>query len=162
MVSTPSWGKLLPSNCQGIFRRRNLVFVCSYSALIKEVSHLLWNSWPSQNYQARRRGIQKWVWIGFSRDGWDVGYLPHLYFHLHLIKPTKAEWALKLRGETVLDHMTFWFGCADWQMKSCRSPFSLWDLEGKALLTSIRKEAEWQFKGHWVKISEVHRVLRTS
>ena len=29
----PSWGKSLPSNCQGIFRRRNLVFVCSYSAL---------------------------------------------------------------------------------------------------------------------------------
>ena len=36
----PSWGKLLPSNCQEIFRR-NLGFVCSYSALPKEVSHLL-------------------------------------------------------------------------------------------------------------------------
>ena len=28
-----SRGNLLPSNCQGIFRRRNLVFVCLYSAL---------------------------------------------------------------------------------------------------------------------------------
>ena len=39
----PSLGKLLllPSNRKGIVRRRNLVFVCSYSALPKEVSHLL-------------------------------------------------------------------------------------------------------------------------
>ena len=79
---------------------------------------------------------------------WDVGYLTHLYFHLHLIKPTKAEWALKVKGETVLDHMVFWFGCADRQVKTRRSPFSLWDLAGEALLTPIRKEAEWQFKCH--------------
>ena len=30
----PSWGKLLPNNCQEIFRR-NLVFACSYSALLR-------------------------------------------------------------------------------------------------------------------------------
>ena len=52
------------------------------------------------------------------------------------------------KGETVLDHVVFWFGCADRQVKACRSPFSLWDLAGKALLTPIRKEAEWQFKCH--------------
>ena len=78
---------------------------------------------------------------------WDVGYLTHLYFHSHLIKLTKAEWTLKVKGETVLDHV-FWFGCADQQVKTHRSPFSLWDLAGKALLTPIRKEAEWQFKCH--------------
>ena len=93
---------------------------------------------------------------------WDVGYLTHLYFHPHLIKPTKAEWTLKDKGETVFDHVVVWFGCADRQVKACRSPFSLWDLAGKALLTPIRKEAEWQFKCHGVEISEVHRVLRTS
>ena len=38
---------------------------------------------------------------------WDVGYLTHLCFHLHLIKPTKAEWTLKVKGETVLDHEVF-------------------------------------------------------
>ena len=43
----------------------------------------------------------------------DVGYLTHLYFHPHLIKPTKAEWTLKVKGETVLDHVVFWFSCAD-------------------------------------------------
>ena len=78
---------------------------------------------------------------------WDVGYLTHLCFHPHPIKPTKAERTLKVKGETVLDHVVFWFGSADWQVKKARlSPFSLWDLAGKALLTPIRKEAEWQYK----------------
>ena len=40
-VSMSSWGKLLPSNRQEIVWRRDLVFVCSYSSLPKEVSHLL-------------------------------------------------------------------------------------------------------------------------
>ena len=77
-----------------------------------------------------------------------MGYLTHLYFHPHLIKPTKAEWTLKVKGEAVLDHMGFWFGCADQQVKTHRSPFSLWGLSGKVLLILIRKEAEWQFKCH--------------
>ena len=42
--------------------------------------------------------------------------------------------------------VVFWFGCPDRQVKACLSPFSFWDLAGKALLTPIRKEAEWQFK----------------
>ena len=86
--------------------------------------------------------------LAFPETAWDVGYLTHLYFHLHLIKPIKADWTLKIKGETVLDHVVFWFACADWQVKTHRSPFSLWDLAGKALLTPIRKEAEWQFKCH--------------
>ena len=45
-----------------------------------------------------------------------------------------------------MDHVVFWFSCADWQVKARQSPFSLWDLAGKALLTPIRKEVEWQFK----------------
>ena len=73
----------------------------------------------------------------FLEMAWDMGYLTHLYFHPHLIKPTKTEWTLKVKGETVLDHVVFWFGCADWQVKACRSPFSLWDLAGKALFTPI-------------------------
>ena len=84
--------------------------------------------------------------LAFPETAWDVGYLTHLYFHLHLIKPTKAEWTLKVKGETVLDHVVFWFGCADRQVKTCRSPFSLWDLTGKAHLTPIRKKAKWQYK----------------
>ena len=75
-----------------------------------------------------------------------MGYLTHLCFHPHLIKSTKAERTLKVKGETVLDHVVFWFGRADRQVKTRRSPFSLWDLAGKALLTPVRKEAEWQFK----------------
>ena len=90
--------------------------------------------------------------LAFPEMAWDVGYLTHLCFHLHLIKPTKAEWTLRekqsLRGTTVLDHVMFWFSCADWWVKTRPSPFSLRDLAGKALLTPIRKEAEWQFKCH--------------
>ena len=41
-----------------------------------------------------------------------MGYLTHLYFHPHLIKPTKAEWTLKVTGKKVLDHVVFCFACA--------------------------------------------------
>ena len=82
---------------------------------------------------------------------WDVGYLTHLYFHPHLIKPTKAEWTLKVKGETVLNHVVFC--CADRQVKTHRSPLSLWDLAGKALLTQLgrRKNGnlsviEWKYQ----------------
>ena len=46
--------------------------------------------------------------LAFPETAWDMGYLTHLYFHLHLIKPTKAEWTLKVKGETALDHVVFW------------------------------------------------------
>ena len=39
-------------------------------------------------------------------------------FHLHLIKPTRAEWTLKVKGETVFDHVVFWFSQANWQVKT--------------------------------------------
>ena len=45
-----------------------------------------------------------------------------------------------------MDHVVFWFGHAGRQVTIRLSPFSLWDLAGKALLTPIKKEAEWQFK----------------
>ena len=86
--------------------------------------------------------------LTFPEMAWDVGYLTHLCFHPHPIKPTKAERTLKVKGETVLDHVVFWFGHADRPVKTRRSPFSLWDLTGRALLTPIKKEAEWQFKCH--------------
>ena len=66
--------------------------------------------------------------------------------HPHLIQPSKAERTFEVTEETVLDHVVFWFGSADWQVKTCQSPFSHWDLAGKALLTPIRKEEKWQFK----------------
>ena len=56
--------------------------------------------------------------LAFPETAWDVGYLTHPYFYPHLIKPTKAEWTLKVKGETVLDHEVFWFCCADGQVKT--------------------------------------------
>ena len=64
--------------------------------------------------------------LAFPEMAWDVGYLTHLLNIL--INPTKAKWTVKVKGETVLDHVVFWFGCADRQMKTCQSPISLWDL----------------------------------
>ena len=56
--------------------------------------------------------------LAFPEMAWDIGYLTHLYFHLHLIKSTKTQWTLKVKGETVLDHVVFWFGRADQQVKT--------------------------------------------
>ena len=84
--------------------------------------------------------------LAFLETAWDVGHIIHLCFHLHLIKPTKAEQTLKVRGETTLDNVVFWFNHTDQQVKSHQSPLSLWDLAGKALLSPVWKEVEWQFK----------------
>ena len=48
--------------------------------------------------------------LAFPGMAWDMGYLTHLCFHTHLIKPTKAEWTLREKlhlkvRETVLDHV---------------------------------------------------------
>ena len=53
---------------------------------------------------------------------------------------------MKVKGETVLDHMVFWFRCSNWQVRTLLSPFFLWDLAAKVLLIPIRKEVEWQCK----------------
>ena len=66
--------------------------------------------------------------LAFPEMAWDVGYLTYLCFHLHLIKLTKPEWILKVKGETVLEHVVFWLGHANWQVKTRQSPLSLWDL----------------------------------
>ena len=84
--------------------------------------------------------------LAFLETAWDMGYLIHLCFHLHLIKPTKAEQTVKVRGETILDNVVFWFNRTNHQVKSHQSPFSLWYLAGKAFLSPVWKEVEWQFK----------------
>ena len=53
------------------------------------------------------RGYVSEYELAFPEMAWDMGYLTHLCFHPHLIKPTKAEWTLKVKGETVLDHVVF-------------------------------------------------------
>ena len=37
--------------------------------------------------------------LAFPETAWDVGYLTHLCFHPYLIKPNKAEWTLKAKGD---------------------------------------------------------------
>ena len=56
--------------------------------------------------------------LAFPEKAWDVGYLTHLSFHPHLIKPTKPDRTLKVKGETVLDHVVFWFDHANQQVKT--------------------------------------------
>ena len=57
VVSASSRGKFLPGDCERALGGGNLVFVCLYSALPEEVSHLLWNSRSSQGCQTKRRKI---------------------------------------------------------------------------------------------------------
>ena len=84
--------------------------------------------------------------IGYSRDDLGRGVFNPSVFSS---APDQAHQdRTDFKGETVLDHMVFWFGSADQQVKTRQSPFSLWDLAGKALLTPVRKEAECQFKCH--------------
>ena len=56
--------------------------------------------------------------LAFLEMAWDMEYLTHLCFHPHLIKPTKAEWTLKVKGETVLDYVVVWFDRADRQVQT--------------------------------------------
>jgi len=86
--------------------------------------------------------------LSFLDTAWDVGYLTHLYFHPHLIKPTKAEGTLKVKGETVLDHVVFWFRLCWPAGEDTEIPLLLLELAGKVLLSPIRREAEWQLKCH--------------
>ena len=46
--------------------------------------------------------------LAFPEMAWDMGYLTHLCFHLHLIKPTKAEWTLREKQSWI----TWCFGSA--------------------------------------------------
>ena len=74
--------------------------------------------------------LEGWRYINehelrFLDTAWDVGYLIHLYFHPYMIKPTKAKQTLQVKGETILYHVVFWFGHAEWQVKTCQYPFSL-------------------------------------
>ncbi|KAG5215140.1 hypothetical protein JEQ12_000716 [Ovis aries] len=91
---------------------------------------------------------------------WDVGYLTHLYFHPHLIKSTEAECTLKVKRETVLDHVVFWFSCADQQVKTPRSSFSLWDLaEGpkvQYLAAKVLKKQLWKFHTKYTVWFQMH------
>ena len=42
--------------------------------------------------------------LAFPETAWDMGYLTHLCFHPHLIKPTKEEWTLREKQS-----WTMWF-----------------------------------------------------
>ena len=101
---------------------------------------------PLGTVRLEGRGYISEYELAFPEMAWDMVYLTHLCFHPHLIKPTKAEWTLIEKQSWTT--RCLWFGCADRQVKACRFPFSLWDLAGKALLTPVKKEAEWQFKCH--------------
>ena len=66
---------------------------------------------PLRIVRLEGRGCISEYELAFLEMAWDMGYLTYLCFHLQLIKPTKAERIFK--GETVLDDVVFWFGCAD-------------------------------------------------
>ena len=88
----PSRGKLLPRDCQGIFSR-NLVLVCLYSTLPQEVPYLLLNpqSLKLGGVERKKRKYISEYELAFRGEAWDVGYLIHLCFYPHPIKPTRTR-----------------------------------------------------------------------
>ena len=148
MGSTPSWGKLLPGIARG-FLGAETWSLCAHTLPSSRRCPICYEILdPLGIVRLEGGGYISEYELAFPEMAWDVRYLTHLYFHPHLIKPTKAKWTFKVKGETVSDHLVFWFSCADLQVKTHHSPFSPWDLAGKALLTPVRKEAEWQLKCH--------------
>ena len=118
MVSTPSWGKVYQEIARG-FLGEEISFLCARilpsprrCLICYEILELL------GIIKLEGGGYISEYELAFPEMAWDAGYLTHLYFHPHLIKPTKTGWTLKVKGETVLDHAVFWFGCADFQVKT--------------------------------------------
>ena len=140
-VSTPSQGKLLPSNRQGIFRIGNWSLYAHILPSPRRCPVCCEILDPLGIVRLEGGGYRSEYELAFPEMAWDMGYLTHLCFQAH-------QGRTDFKGETVLDHVMFWFSCADRKVKTRRSPFSLWDLAGKALFTPIRKEAEWQFQCH--------------
>ena len=114
VVSMLSGGKLLLGNCEGASRGRNLVFVRLYFALPRRCPTCCEILDPLRIARIEGGGCISEYELAFPDMAWDLGYLIHLCFHQHPIKPTKAEWTLKVKGEIVLDHVVFWFSCAHW------------------------------------------------
>ena len=122
-----SGGKLLPSDHQGIFRKRNWSLYAHILPSSRRCPVCCEILDPLGIVRLEGGGYISEYELAFSEMAWDMGYLTRLCFHLHLIKPTKAELTLR---EKVLDLVVFWFFHADWQVKTRQSPFSLWDLAG--------------------------------
>ena len=141
-VST-SQGKLLPSDHQGIFRIGNWSLYARIlpSPVCCEILD------PLGIVRLEGGGYKSEYELAFLEMARDMGYLTHLCFQAH-------QGRTDFKGETVLDHVMFWFSCADWQVKTCRSPFSLWDLAGRLFSPQLERRqngnfsvTEWKSQG---------------
>ena len=62
---------------------------------------------PLRTFRKEGRGYINEFELAFPEMAWDVVYLTRLCFHPDLIISTKAEQTLKVKRETVLDHVVF-------------------------------------------------------
>ena len=69
--------------------------MCSYSALLRRYPVCCEILDPLKIVRFEGRGYISEYELAFLEMAWDMGYLTHLCFHPHLIKPTKAEWTLR-------------------------------------------------------------------
>ena len=93
-VSTPSQGKLLPSNHQGIFSLGNWSFYACILPSPRRYSICCEVLDPLGIVRLEGGGCISEYELAFPETAWDMGYLTHLCFHPHLINPTTAEWTL--------------------------------------------------------------------
>ena len=101
---------------------------------------------PPQNCQARRRGIHQWVRIGFSGDGLGRGIFNPSVVSFTSDQAHQARTDFKSYGRNSLGPC----GVLVWPcwLAGEDMPIPLLPLgsAGKALLTPVRKEVEWQYK----------------
>ena len=94
-VSTPSQGKLLPSNHQGIFRIGNWSLYAHILPSPRTCPVCCEILDPLGIVRLEGGGYRSEYEVAFPEMAWDMGYLTRLCFNPHLIKPTKAEWTLR-------------------------------------------------------------------
>ena len=90
-----SWGKLLPSYLQEIVRRKTWSLCARILPSPRRCPICCEILDPLGMVRLEGGGYISEYELAFPEMAWDVGYLTHLCFHPHLIKPTKAERTLR-------------------------------------------------------------------
>ena len=90
-----SQGKLLPSDHQGFLRKRNWSLYARILPSPRRCPVCCEILDPLRIVRLEGGEYRSEYELAFPEMAWDLGYLTPLCFHLHLIKPTKAEWTLR-------------------------------------------------------------------
>ena len=89
-VSTLSQGRLLPSDCQGIFRVGNWSLYAHILSSPRRCPVCCEILDSLRIVRLEGGGYRSEYELAFPEMAWDMGYLTHLCFHFHLIKAERT------------------------------------------------------------------------